>query len=81
MGYDILFQQALHLHEQGLLNEAENIYRHILETAPDNADVLNLLGLIAQAKGMHAQERELFYHAVKQAPKHARFCFILGLAL
>ena len=81
MGYDILFQQALQLHEQGRLNEAENIYRQILETAPDNADVLNLLGLIAQAKGMHSQATELFYHAVKQAPKHAPFWFNLGLSL
>ena len=81
MGYDILFQQALQFHEQGRLSEAENIYRQILETAPDNADVLNLLGLIAQAKGMHTQATELFYHAVKQAPKHAPFWFNLGLSL
>ena len=48
MGYDLLFQQALGFHEQGRLNEAENIYRQILETAPNNPDILNLLGLIAQ---------------------------------
>ena len=81
MGYDILFQQALQLHEQGRLNEAEHIYRQILETAPDNADVLNLLGLIAQAKGLHTQATELFYHSIKQAPKHAPFWFNLGLSL
>ena len=52
MGYDLLFQQALGFHEQGRLNEAENIYRQILETAPNNPDILNLLGLIAQQKGL-----------------------------
>ena len=39
MGYDLLFQQALRLHEQGHLNEAENIYRQILETAPTNPEI------------------------------------------
>ena len=81
MGYDLLFQQAIKLHEQGRLDEAENIYRQILETAPTNPDVLNLLGLIAQAKGRHAQAVELFYQAVKNAPSHAPFYFNLGLSL
>ena len=79
MGYDLLFQQAIKLHEQGRLDEAENIYRQILETAPTNPDVLNLLGLIAQAKGRHAQAVELFYQAVKNAPSHAPFYFNLRL--
>lgn len=61
MGYDLLFQQALGFHEQGRLNEAENIYRQILETAPNNPDILNLLGLIAQQKGLHAQAVDYFY--------------------
>ena len=34
MGYDLLFQRAVRLHEEGYLNEAEQIYRQILETAP-----------------------------------------------
>ena len=81
MGYDLLFQQALRLHEQGHLNEAENIYRQILETAPTNPDILNLLGLVAQAKGRHAQAVDLFYQAIKNAPDHAPFYFNLGLSL
>ena len=72
MGYDLLFQQAIKLHEQGRLDEAENIYRQILETAPTNPDVLNLLGLIAQAKGRHAQAVELFYQAVKKRARATR---------
>lgn len=81
MGYDLLFQQALRLHEQGRWDEAENIYRQILETAPENPDILNLLGLVAQAKGRHAQAVDLFYQAVKNAPNHAPFYFNLGLSL
>ena len=77
MSYDILFQQALSAHQQGRFGEAENIYRQILETAPEHPDVLNLLGLIAQAKGVHNQAVELFYRAIKKAPKHDPFYFNL----
>lgn len=81
MGYDLLFQQAVKLHEAGELNKAENLYRQILETAPDNADVLNLMGMIAQAKGIHDQACNWFYRAIKQAPSSAHFYFNLGLSL
>ena len=81
MSYDLLFQQALAAHEQGRFDEAEHIYRQILETAPENPDVLNLLGLVAQAKGVHNQAIELFYKAIKFAPKHAPFYFNLSISL
>lgn len=81
MSYDLMFQQALALHEQGQFDEAENLYRQILETAPQNPDVLNLLGLVAQAKGIHNEAVELFYKAVCKAPTHAPFYFNLALSL
>ena len=81
MSYDFIFQQALRLHQDGRFGEAEQLYRQILETAPDNPDVLNLLGLIAQVKGLHAEASELFYKAVKQAPEHAPFYFNLAVSL
>ncbi len=81
MSYDLLFQQALQAHEQGRFDEAEQIYRQILETAPNNPDVLNMLGLVAQAKGVHNQAIELFYKAIQQAPKHAPLYFNLAISL
>lgn len=81
MSYDIMFQQALAFHRQGNLDAAENLYRQILETAPDHPDVLNLLGLIAQARGVHNEAVALFYKAVKHAPQHAPFYFNLGISL
>ena len=80
MGYDLLFQQALNFHEQGNLDVAENIYRQILETAPCNPDVLNLLGLIAQQKGLHTQAIDYFYQAIRQIPDHAPYHFNLALS-
>lgn len=55
MSYDLILRQALKLHDEGRLDEAERLYRQILETAPDHPVVLNLLGLVAQSKGLHEQ--------------------------
>lgn len=81
MSYDILFQQALIAHQQGRFDEAEQLYRQILETAPEHPDVLNMLGLVAQAKGVHSQAINLFYQAIQKAPQHAPFYFNIALSL
>ena len=41
-----MFNVAFNLHSQGKLDEAEKIYREIINKEPDNAQVYNLLGLI-----------------------------------
>lgn len=81
MSYQLMFQKALELQQNGALNEAEKLYRQILETAPDNADVLNLLGLIAQAKGLHEEAAAYFYKAVNTAPNHFPIYFNLAVSL
>lgn len=81
MGYDLLFQRAIRLHEDGYLDEAEQIYRQILETAPEHPDVLNLLGLVAQAKGIHEEAASLFTKALRQSPDFAPFYFNLAVSL
>lgn len=81
MSYDLLFSQALQLHEAGRLDEAEQIYRQILETAPQNPDVINLLGLIAQSKDLHEEAVALFSQAIKISPTFAPYYFNLGLSL
>ena len=81
MGYDLLFNQAIRFHEAGELNKAENIYRQILETSPNNADVLNLMGMIAQAKGLYYQACNWFYNALKHSQPSAHIYFNLGLSL
>ena len=46
-------QDAVQLHRQGRLREAEKLYARILKAAPDNFDALHLLGLVkAQSKQM-----------------------------
>ena len=81
MSYQLMFQKAVELQQNGALNEAEQIYRQILETAPQNADVLNLLGLIAQSKGIHYEAANYFYKAIDYAPKHFPIYFNLAVSL
>lgn len=81
MSYELMFQKAVDLHQNGALNEAEQIYRQILETAPNNADVLNLLGLIAQQRGFHQEAVSYFYKAADNAPNHFPIFFNLAVSL
>ena len=76
-----MFQKAVELQQNGALNEAEKLYRQILETVPDNADVLNLLGLIAQTKGLHQEAVAYFYKAANAAPNHFPIYFNLAVSL
>ncbi len=51
----ITIQQVLDLalehHSAGRLNEAENVYRQILQSDPNQPDALHLLGVIAHQVG------------------------------
>ena len=81
MSYELMFQKAVELQQNGALNEAEKLYRQILETAPDNANVLNMLGLIAQTRGLHQEAVAYFYRAAETAPQHFPIFFNLAISL
>ena len=42
-----MFQQAIGLHQQGLLREAQTIYEQIIKMQPNHFDALDLLATIA----------------------------------
>ena len=65
MSYNNLFNEALKCFDSGDLDRAESYARQIFQTAPDNPDVLNLLGLIAQAKGLHKEACSYFSGAIR----------------
>ena len=81
MSYDFMLQQAVSLHDQGFFDDAEKLYRQLLEAMPEQPDILNLLGLIAQAKGVDNEAIYLFYKAIKNAPDRAPFYFNLAISL
>lgn len=68
MSYDLMFQKAIELQNAGALNQAEDIYLKILQVMPENSDVWNLLGLVAQSKGNLTHARDCFLNAIKYAP-------------
>lgn len=78
MSYDMILKQALKLHNDGQLDEAEQLYRQILETVPGHPVVLNLLGLIAQSRGLHKQATDFFSRAIAQNPQSAEYYFNLA---
>lgn len=68
MSYDLMFQKAIELQNNGALNEAEDIYLKLLEAMPENSDVWNLLGLAAQSKGNAGRAADCFLAAIRYAP-------------
>ncbi|MBQ7660056.1 MAG: tetratricopeptide repeat protein [Alphaproteobacteria bacterium] len=81
MSFDVMFKQAGDLYLDGAYTQAEKIYRQLLAFTPENADVLNMLGLIAQAKGEHAQAASFFYSALKKALNPLPVLFSLAVSL
>lgn len=73
--------EALLLHRQGRLQEAEKIYRHVLKAAPDNFDAVNLLGAIKAQLGQMSEAHRLFAAAVKANPRVPQAWLNLGQAL
>ena len=81
MSFDFVFQNAVRLHEQGKLDEAEAVYRRLLEINPEHTDLLHLLGMIAMQKKSFDSAIELLYKAVRLAPESAAYEFTLAQAL
>jgi tetratricopeptide (TPR) repeat protein len=61
-------QEALSLHQQGRLREAEKLYARVLKAAPDNFDALHLLGLIKAQGGQMGEAHRLMASALKINP-------------
>jgi len=63
-----ILQEALSLHQQGRLREAEKLYMRALKAAPDNFDALHLLGLINAQTGKMGEAYRLMSAALKINP-------------
>lgn len=71
---------ALQHHQAGRLQEAEALYRQILQSQPDHPDALHLLGLLAHQSGRHETAVELIGKAIAINPAVAEFHNNLGEA-
>ncbi len=81
MFYNDLFTKAINLFDQGDFASADCLLRQILQTSPDNPEVLNLLGLTAQAQGLHKEALPYFSAAIRQEPNKAAFYYNLAFSL
>src|SRR5205823_11808644 len=61
--------QATYAHDQaGRRDRAEALYRKVLQKAPDHADALHLLGVIAHERGRHQRAIHLIRRALAIVP-------------
>ncbi len=61
-------QEAVSLHQQGRLRDAEKLYARALKASPDNFDALHLLGLIKAQSGQMGEAHRLMAAALKINP-------------
>lgn len=61
-------RSAVALHQAGKLDDAEVLYRQVLDIAPDNPEALHLLGVAAHQRGHNPMAVELIAKAIKLAP-------------
>lgn len=73
-------KRAVAHHQAGRLNEAEEIYRQVLEAESENFDALHLLGVVMAQSGRLAQAIELLNQAVKKRPDNVEAHSNLGNA-
>ncbi|HEX8522259.1 MAG TPA: tetratricopeptide repeat protein [Tepidisphaeraceae bacterium] len=66
-------QQAVKHHQSGQLEQAEKLYRLILEQAPDEPAVLHLLGLLVAQRGDLDEGLRLVRRAIELLPDVAEF--------
>jgi predicted O-linked N-acetylglucosamine transferase (SPINDLY family) len=75
-----MFALALHYHQLGDVQQAEPLYRQIIEFDPNHADAWQLLGEIAIRGGRHDLAIEYIGRAISLNPGFAAYYSNLGVA-
>jgi tetratricopeptide (TPR) repeat protein len=75
------FNEAVALHRQGRLREADKLYTRVLKAAPDYFDALNLLGTVKAQLGRMGEAHRLLTAAVRINPRAAEGWSHLGQVL
>ena len=74
-------QQALELHHQGRIADAERLYAAVLAMRPDHIDALQMLGVIKLARGELSTALRLVTAAMQMRPKSPQILLNYGLVL
>lgn len=78
---DAALQEAIRHHRAGRLDDAEQIYRRILQRNGHDPEALHLMGAVHIARGRFAQGEELLRIALARNPEHPAALCNLGVAL
>ncbi len=73
-----ILASAVQHHQAGRLDQAEQLYRQILQTDPNHIDAWHLLGVASSQAGRHAVAADCINRAIKLNPKAAVFYGNLG---
>jgi predicted O-linked N-acetylglucosamine transferase (SPINDLY family) len=73
--------QALELHHQGRIAEAERLYAAVLAARPDHVDALQMLGVIKLSRGDAVAALHLISAAMQLRPKSPQILLNHGLVL
>ncbi len=76
-----IFERAVALHQQGRLDEAEGLYRSILNAVPNQADTLHHLGIVFAQRENHNESIKYFRRALKHNPRWPEVLSNMGNAL
>lgn len=76
-----LFAAALRQHQAGQFDDAERLYRQVLQAAPRHADALHFRGVLAHQTGRHEAAIDLIDKAIAQNPRIATFHHNRGIVL
>lgn len=67
-----MIQQAIALHQNGRLQDAEQLYVKILQEQHDNFDALHLLGVLMHQRGRSQEALDLIAKAREAVPSICR---------
>jgi protein O-GlcNAc transferase len=74
------YRQALQLHQQGELAQAEALYKSLIAADPKHADATHYLGVIYHQIGRHSEAVQTITQAIQLNPTNADYLSNQGLA-
>ena len=74
-------QEALQIHQEGRMDEAEAIYRQVLELRPDHPEALHLFGFLFHQRGQNEIAAEWIGKAIVADSNQPLFLSNLGIVL